>query len=158
MTAPLAVPAGIGEVATRFHTLAGPFTTAGGRELPEATLAYEVYGELNERGDNAILVFHALTGSQHAAGFNPAVPGVGSRWTDEMHAGWWDGFIGPRKALDTTRFAVICVNYLGGCYGSTGPASIDPGTGRPYGSSFPRLSLADVVDSQVQLLDHLGID
>jgi len=155
MTAPLTVP--VGEVATRFHTLAGAFTTAGGDRLAEVTLAFEVYGELNARRDNAILVFHALTGSQHAAGFNPAVPGVGSRWTDEMQVGWWDGFIGPRKALDTNRFAVICVNYLGGCYGSTGPASIDPDTGRPYGSSFPRLSLADVVDTQVRLLDELGI-
>jgi homoserine O-acetyltransferase len=125
--------------------------------LDEVTLAYEVYGDLNQQRDNAVLLFHALSGSQHAAGVNPAVPGVGERWTDEMHTGWWDGYIGPRKAIDTDRFAVICVNYLGGCYGSTGPASPDPATGRPYGSRFPRLSLADVVDVQVRLLDDLGI-
>jgi homoserine O-acetyltransferase len=74
-----------------------------------------------------------------------------------MRVGWWDGFIGPGKALDTGRFAVVCVNYLGGCYGSTGPSSTNPATGEPYGSSFPRLSLTDIVDSQVRLLDDLGI-
>jgi homoserine O-acetyltransferase len=144
-------------VETRFHTFDGPFRMADGRSLEPVTLAYEVYGRLNEEGDNAILLFHALSGSQHAAGFNPEVERVGERWTDEMRVGWWDGFIGSRKALDTDRFAVICVNYLGGCYGSTGPASTNPATGGPYGSGFPRLSLTDIVDSQVRLLDDLGI-
>ena len=72
--------------------------------------------------------------------------------------GWWDAFIGPGRAIDTDRFAVLCVNYLGGCYGSTGPASLDPTTGRHYGSSFPAVTFDDIVDSQVRLLDHLGID
>jgi len=151
------VTAGIGEVSTRFHTLDGPVRLRSGEVLEEVTLAYETYGELNEVRDNAVLLFHALTGSQHAAGINSAVPGVGERWTEEMHTGWWDGYIGSRKAVDTDRFAVICVNYLGGCYGSTGPASPDPATGRPYGPRFPRITLADVVDVQVRLLDHLGI-
>ena len=148
----------VGRVETRFHTLAGPFTVQDGDTLPEVTLAYELYGEVNEARDNVILVFHALTGSQHAAGYNPEVPGLDGRWTEEMHHGWWDGFIGPGKALDTDRYAVLCVNYLGGCYGSTGPASINPATGRPYGSSFPKLTLTDIVDSQMRLLDELGIE
>ena len=143
---------------TSFLTLEGSFTTLSGRFIPEVTLAYEIYGELNEARDNVILVFHALTGSQHAAGFTAEVPGVGSRWTEEMQVGWWDGFIGPGRALDTDRYAVVCVNYLGGCYGSTGPSSTSPLTGRPYGSSFPNLTITDIVDSQVQLLERLGIE
>jgi homoserine O-acetyltransferase len=86
------------------------------------------------------------------------VPGIESRWTDELHIGWWDDFIGPGRALDTDDFAVVCANYIGSCYGSTGPASTNPETGEPYGSDFPRINLADVVDSQIALLDHLGID
>lgn len=148
----------VGRVETRFHTLDGPFTVQDGDTLPEVTLAFELYGQINEARDNVILVVHALTGSQHAAGHNPEVPGLDGRWTDEMHHGWWDGFIGPGKALDTDRFAVLCVNYLGGCYGSTGPASINPNTGRPYGSSFPKLTLTDIVDSQMRLLDALGVE
>lgn len=148
----------VGTVETRFHTLAGPLTLQHGATLPEVNVAYELYGEISRSADNVILVVHALTGSQHAAGYNPAVPGVGELWTEEMHVGWWDGFIGPGKALDTDRFAVLCVNYLGGCYGSTGPSSIDPTSGRPYGSRFPRLTLTDIVDSQVKLLDELGIE
>ena len=142
---------------TRFVRL-GPYTTLGGKTIPEVTLAYEMYGELNEARDNVILVFHALTGSQHAAGFNPSVPGVGARWTEEMQVGWWDGFIGPGRALDTDKYAVVCVNYLGGCYGSTGPSSVNPVTGRPYGSAFPSLTITDIVDSQMKLLEHLGVE
>lgn len=148
---------GLMRTETRFFRL-GPYTTLGGKTIPEVTLAYEMYGELNEARDNVILVFHALTGSQHAAGFNPSVPGVGPRWTEEMQVGWWDGFIGPGRALDTDRYAVVCVNYLGGCYGSTGPSSTDPRTGRPYGSDFPSLTVTDIVDSQVKLLEHLGVE
>jgi homoserine O-acetyltransferase len=131
---------------------------ASGETLPEVTLAYEIYGELNRDRSNAVLVFHALTGSQHAAGFNRSVPGVQERWTDECQTGWWDDFIGPGRALDTEQFAVICVNYLGGCYGSTGPASMNPASGRPYGSAFPEVGFSDIVDSQVALLDELGIE
>ena len=142
---------------TQFFVSGEAFDVVGGR-LQGFTLAYEQYGELNEAKDNVILVFHALTGSQHAAGFTEGVDGVGDRWTEECQAGWWDGFIGPGKALDTDRFAVICVNYLGGCYGSTGPSSVDPATGEPYGGSFPSVSIDNIVDSQVCLLDHLGIE
>lgn len=145
----------VGVVETQFLTFEDGVPLEHGGRLAPCTLAYEQYGELDEDKSNAVLVFHALTGSQHAAGRNEGVPGV--RWTDEVKIGWWDAFIGPGKALDTNEFAVICVNYVGGCYGSTGPSTPDPATGRPYGSGFPRVSLADVVDSQVMLLDRLGI-
>lgn len=152
---------GLGEVESRVFTFAGqgeePFRLQSGQTLGPISLAYEVYGELNAARDNAILLFHALSGSQHAAGYNPAVDGVGERWTEECRVGWWEGFIGPGKALDTRRFCVLCANYLGGCYGSTGPVSISPQTGRPYGASFPRITFADIVDTQMRLLDHLGI-
>jgi homoserine O-acetyltransferase len=121
------------------------------------TLAYETYGKLSPAADNAILVFHALSGSQHAAGLNPAVRGAGKLWTEELHAGWWDNLIGPGKALDTDRYFIICANYVGGCYGSSGPTSRNPATGKPYGRAFPTVMFGDVVDSQVRLLDHLGI-
>ena len=126
--------------------------------LPEFTLCYEAYGQLSAAKDNAILVFHALSGSQHAAGYCAAVPQTGKRWTEDIHEGWWDEFIGPGRALDTEKYFVLCANYLGGCYGSTGPASPHPKTGRPWGSRFPHLSVLDVVRSQARLLDHLGID
>jgi len=148
----------IGLVETEFFAIENPVPLQSGQELGSITLAYETYGELNKMKDNAILLFHALTGSQHAAGFNPSVPAAEPFWVDEVQTGWWDEFIGPDKALNTDRFFVICVNYVGGCYGSTGPASTNPAAGRPYGSSFPRISLSDVVDSQIRLLDHLDIE
>jgi homoserine O-acetyltransferase/O-succinyltransferase len=147
----------VGEVSTRFHTLAAPFVTQGGDTLDQVTLAYELYGEINEAADNVVLVFHAITGSQHAAGINRSVEGIDGRWTQDVQRGWWDGFIGPGRAIDTDRHAVLCVNYLGGCYGSTGPSSINPATGKRYGSTFPTVTLTDIVDSQVRLLDELGI-
>lgn len=128
-----------------------------GTEFGPVTLAYETYGTLNQQHDNAILLFHALTGSQHAAGYNPAVPGIGEHWTDVCQTGWWDEFIGPGKAVDTDRFFVICANYFGGCYGTTGPSSINPETGKPYGGDFPRISCGDIVDSQLPLLNHFEI-
>lgn len=151
----------MGEVRTRFFTFGSkdrPFVFRTGETLPSVTLAYETYGELNEAKDNAILLFHALSGSQHAAGYNPAVEGVGGLWTEELHTGWWDEFIGPGRALDTNRYCILCANYLGGCYGSSGPVSLNPETGKPYGRSFPTVMFGDIVDSQVHLLDHLGID
>ncbi len=130
---------------------------ASGESLPGITVAYETYGKLNAQCSNAILLFHALSGSQHAAGINKSVDGVGSRWTEDCHTGWWDLFIGPDKALDTKRYFIICANYLGGCYGSSGPTSINPTTGKPYGGDFPSISTSDVVRSQLALLDDLGI-
>ena len=152
-------------MSTQFFTLGTtqtPFVLQSGMGLSHAQLAYETYGTLNENRDNAILVFHALTGSHHAAGFTESLPAQAGKiaqsfWTEECHVGWWDEFIGPGKSLDTDRFFVICANYLGGCYGSTGPASIDPETGESYGSRFPKITVADIADSQMRLLDHLGI-
>ncbi|MEM9908206.1 MAG: homoserine O-acetyltransferase [Cyanobacteria bacterium P01_D01_bin.44] len=148
----------IGSVQTQFFHLNEPFPLESGGAFDALTLAYETYGTLNQDASNAVLVFHALTGSQHAAGVNKSVPVVAPLWTDECVSGWWDAFIGPGKALDTQRYFVICVNYLGGCYGSTGPRSINPLTGKPYGSQFPQVSAWDVIRSQLSLLDDLGID
>ena len=144
-------------IETQFFHHRQRFELASGEMLPEFQLAYETYGELNEAKDNAILVFHALSGTQHVAGLNEPGPG-GDWWKDECHQGWWDDFVGPGKALDTEQYFVICANYLGGCYGSTGPGSVSPETGEPYGSKFPHVGSADVVRSQVLLLDELGID
>lgn len=156
----MAAPQGIGETHTQFFTVATvekPFVFDGGGSLTEAVIAYETYGTLNERKDNAVLVFHALSGSQHAAGFTKDVPDTNGRWTVDCQQGWWDSYIGPGKAVDTERYFVICANWLGGCYGSTGPASINPATGKPYGKSFPSVRTSDVVRSQALLLDGLGI-
>ncbi|MCK9587794.1 MAG: homoserine O-acetyltransferase [Terrimicrobiaceae bacterium] len=146
---------GVGRVRTQFFHAKGTFRMRCGAALNGFTLAYETYGKLNAARSNAILVFHAMTGSQHAAGINTNVPDLDGRWTDEMHVGWWEDFIGPGKALDTRKYFVICANYLGGCYGSTGPAS-KKGRGR-WGADFPVIRVADIVDSQIRLLDHLRI-
>ncbi len=129
-----------------------------GQAFGPVTLAYETYGNLNEKKDNAILIFHALSGSQHVAGYNPGVPGVGAKWNSECQTGWWDDFVGPGKTIDTDRFFVVCANYLGGCYGSTGPSSPNSETGKEYGGDFPAISFGDIVDSQLPLYDHLGIE
>lgn len=149
----------IGQVETQFQTIAtpeDPFVFRCGASLAHAELAYETYGELNETRSNAILLFHAFSGSQHAAGYNPEVKG-NAFWTPECENGWWNPFIGPGKALDTDRYFIVCANYLGGCYGSTGPASVDPATGQRYGSTFPNITVNDIVRSQALLLDALGI-
>jgi len=112
-------------------------------------LMYETYGTLNAARSNAVLVCHALNASHHVAGYYAEEP-------DKV--GWWDNMIGPGKPLDTDRFFVIGVNNLGGCFGSTGPASTDPKTGRPYGSSFPVVTVEDWVDAQARLADRLGIE
>ncbi|MGD1867214.1 MAG: homoserine O-acetyltransferase [Phormidesmis sp.] len=148
----------IGSVQTQFFHINEPFFLDSGQSFESLTLAYETYGTLNAEASNAILVFHALTGSQHAAGINKAVPEATPLWNSECVLGWWDSFIGPEKALDTNRYFIICANYIGGCYGSTGPRSINPATGKPYGSQFPQVTAWDVVHSQLNLLDHLGID
>ena len=138
----------VGTTETRFFTFGGvdePFDLRSGETLGPVTLAYETYGELNAERDNAILLFHAMTGSQHAAGINRAVETVGERWNEECHEGWWESFLGPGKVVDTDRFFVVCANYLGGCYGSSGPTTVGEATGRPYGASFPHIAIADIV-------------
>lgn len=141
----------------RIATPETPLQFTCGAVMDDLSLAYETHGTLNADKTNAILLFHALSGSQHAAGQCSAVPEANGRWTEDCKRGWWDLFIGPGKALDTDKFFIICANYLGGCYGSTGPASINPKTGTPYAASFPQVGTADVVRSQARLLDHLGI-
>ncbi len=111
-------------------------------------IAYQAYGQLNAEKSNAILVCHALTGDQHVANVNPVTG----------KPGWWETLIGPGKPIDTDRFFVICSNILGGCMGSTGPASVNPATGQPYGLDFPVITIADMVRAQARLIDHLGID
>jgi len=143
---------------TRFLDSGMPFPLRDGGSLPQVRIAYETWGELNDEKSNAILVCHALSGSHHAAGRNPSIEGVGSLWQEELHAGWWDDMIGPNKAIDTNKHFVICANYLGGCYGSTGPGSINPKTGQQWGSSFPAVTAADQVNAIALLLNHLGID
>lgn len=151
---------GVGTTRARFFDLPlgkDGFRLSSGRKLGAVRLSYELYGELSPDCDNVVLVFHALSGSQHAAGRNVDLPEAGDLWTEECHLGWWDAFVGPGRAVDTRRFCVLCVNYLGGCYGSTGPASVDPETGKPFGARFPHLTASDVVDTQIALLDHLGV-
>ena len=136
----------------------GEFQLRCGDSLPELEIAYETWGELNEDKSNAIFLSHALSGSHHASGINTDLPEADDLWKEELHKGWWNEFIGPGKAIDTNRFFVISANYLGGCYGSTGPRSINPKTDKPYGSEFPCLSVADQVEAQVLLLNDLGVD
>lgn len=135
-----------------------PIRLRDGGLLPGITLAYETWGELNADRSNGIFLFHALSGSHHACGFNPAIHNVGDLWQPEMHDGWWEAMIGPGKAIDTDRYFVVCANYLGGCYGSTGPASLNPATGKPWGASFPAVSAADQVEVFARLLDHFEIE
>ena len=142
---------------TRFLETGNPFPLRDGGTLPQVRIAYETWGELNADKSNAILVCHALSGSHHATGRNPSIEGVGSLWQEELHAGWWEDMIGPGKAIDTNKHFVICANYLGGCYGSTGPGSINPETGRHWGSSFPAVTATDQVNALALLLDELGI-
>ncbi|HEY7772401.1 MAG TPA: homoserine O-acetyltransferase [Marinagarivorans sp.] len=124
-----------------------PFTLACGHILPEYDLMIETYGTLNADKSNAVLICHALSGNQHAAGF----------YEGDEKPGWWDAYIGPGKAIDTTVFYVVAVNNIGGCHGSTGPTSINPNTGKPWGSDFPPLRVRDWVHTQAKLADHLGI-
>lgn len=118
-----------------------------GAFLGPLTVAYETYGRLSASRDNAVLVLHALSGDAHAAGIS-----------ENGRPGWWDGMIGPGKGIDTNRYFVICSNCLGGCKGTTGPTSINPATSKPYGRSFPRITITDMVNVQVKLIDRLGIE
>ena len=169
MATPASKPAAgsVGVVDTQFHDLRGPLVLDCGRSLHPVRIAFETYGTLSPARDNVILVCHALSGDAHAAGFTrrPVTESTrdGFRAEDRDGArgrglGWWDGMIGPGKAFDTDRFFVVSTNLLGGCRGTTGPASVDPATGRPYGSGFPVITVADMVRAQRALLDELGIE
>ncbi|MHC4099061.1 MAG: homoserine O-acetyltransferase MetX [Planctomycetota bacterium] len=125
-----------------------PLTLKCGKKLAPIDVAYETYGQLNEAGDNAILICHALSGNAHVAGYNS---------NDDKKPGWWDVMVGPGKGIDTNQYFVICSNFLGGCSGTTGPCSINPETGKPYGLDFPIITIADMVKVQKLLLDKLGI-
>lgn len=140
--------AGVGLVHTQYATWDEPLSLDNGDTLAPVTLAYETYGTLNPARTNAVLVLHALSGDAHAAGRHQVI---------DRKPGWWDALVGPGRALDTDQYFVVCVNVLGGCQGSTGPASIDPATDRPYGMRFPRVTIGDMVRAQVRLLDRLGI-
>jgi len=122
-------------------------TLDNGATLAPVEVAYETYGQLNAARTNAILILHAFSGDAHAAGISP----------ETGKPGWWDNSIGPGKAFDTNKYFVICSNVLGGCRGTTGPASIDPATGRPYAMSFPVITIGDMVRVQRMLIDSLGI-
>jgi homoserine O-acetyltransferase len=139
----------VGIVTPRIARFEEPLPLACGRDLPAYELIYETYGELNAQRSNAILVCHALSGHHHAAGYHSA---------DDKRPGWWDECIGPGKPIDTRHFYVVSVNNIGGCHGSTGPMSINPETGKPWGPDFPPLRARDWVHSQARLADYLGID
>jgi homoserine O-acetyltransferase len=141
-------PDDVGLVAPRDYVHREPFTFKSGQVIPGFTLRYETYGQLTATRDNAILICHALSGDHHCAGWHSA--------TDKK-PGWWNNLVGPGKAVDTRRFFVVCANVLGGCQGSTGPSSTNPETGRAYGTTFPFVTIRDMVRAQKLLLDHLGV-
>ena len=135
----------------RYHNFASPespFLLENRQWLSQVTTCYEMYGQLNSAGDNVILITHGLTGSSHAAGFTRP---------DSLRGGYWESLIGPGKVWDTNRWCVIAPNALGGCRGTTGPASINPATGQPYALSFPIVTIRDMVRVQKHLLDSLGV-
>ncbi len=139
----------IGIVAPSWFRSEAPIVLKSGDELPGFGLIYETYGTLNPAASNAVLVCHALSGGHHVAGVYADNP---------KNLGWWDNLVGPGKPLDTNKFFVVGVNNLGGCYGSTGPLSINPKTGKRFGADFPLVTVEDWVLAQARLADHLGID
>ena len=156
----------VGTVDTQSLDLREPLSLDCGRDLHPVRIAYETYGRLSPARDNVILVCHALSGDAHAAGYSRTPATVGTRdgfRADERDAGkgaalgWWDGMIGPGKAFDTNEFFVVSTNLLGGCRGTTGPSSPNPVTGRPYGTDFPVITVADMVRAERALLHELGI-
>jgi homoserine O-acetyltransferase/O-succinyltransferase len=157
----------VGRVETRYLDLPEPVLLDCGQQLHPVRIAYETYGALSPERDNVILVCHALSGDAHAAGVSSTPTGESARdgfaaeerdGTAARGLGWWDGMIGPGKAFDTDRFFVVSTNLLGGCRGSTGPSSVDPATGRPYGSDFPVITVADMVRTERAFLSALGIE
>jgi homoserine O-acetyltransferase/O-succinyltransferase len=141
----------IGKVETSIYRFADSsqiLVLENGDRLGPVMLAYETYGTLNPEKTNAILIAHALTGDAHVAGYH----------SGDKNPGWWDDMVGPGKAFDTNKYFIICSNVLGGCKGSTGPSSLSPFTNEPYGLSFPVISMGDMVNSQIKLIDYLGIE
>jgi homoserine O-acetyltransferase len=126
-----------------------PLRLACGKTVSPVDVAYETYGSLNQQKDNTVLICHALSGDAHVAGYHSL---------NDRKPGWWDIMVGPGKGIDTNKYFVICSNFLGSCYGTTGPASINPATGQPYGLDFPIITIADMVEVQKLLLDKLGIE
>jgi len=141
-------PGSVGVVKPQTLHFAQPLRLTSGASIADYMLMYETYGELNAARSNAVLICHALNASHHVAGLH-----------DENAAsvGWWDNMVGPGKPVDTNRFFVVGVNNLGSCFGSTGPMSPDPATGKPYGARFPVVTVEDWVDAQARLADALGI-
>ena len=156
----------VGQVETRYVDLPAPVRLDRGGALDRVRVAYETYGTLSPERDNVILVCHALSGDAHAAGVSATSAestrdGFAAEDRDGSTGkglGWWDGMIGPGKAFDTDRFFVVSTNLLGGCRGTTGPSSLDPATGQPFGSDFPVITVADMVRTERALLDVLGIE
>jgi homoserine O-acetyltransferase len=147
---PNQIPAdSVGLVTPQIHHFTQPLQLASGRTLDEYDLVYETYGQLNAAKSNAVLICHALSGHHHAAGYHSM---------DDKRPGWWDAYIGPGKPIDTNKFFVVSLNNIGGCHGSTGPRSINPATGKPWGADFPMIRVRDWVATQAQLADVLGID
>jgi homoserine O-acetyltransferase len=142
-------PSSVGAVTAQKARFETPIKLRGGSELPSYDIAYETYGELNAARSNAVLVCHALNASHHVAGVYENEP---------ANIGWWDNLVGPGKPLDTRRFFVVGTNYLGSCFGSTGPASINPASGKPWGADFPVVTVEDWVEAQARLAERLGIE
>ncbi|HEU4925370.1 MAG TPA: homoserine O-acetyltransferase [Burkholderiales bacterium] len=149
MNAPHHDPSSVGAAKAQKARFSEPLRLRGGAELADFEIAYETYGRLNEARSNAVLVCHALNASHHVAGFYE---------NDPQNVGWWDNLVGPGKPLDTNRFFVVGSNYIGSCFGSTGPASINPATGKPWGADFPVVTVEDWVEAQARLADRLGIE
>ena len=147
-TAPYLDPSSVGIVQPQTLIFDEPLTLECQQVLPAFELVIETYGTLNTDKSNAILICHALSGSHHAAGYHSA---------DDTKAGWWDNLIGNGKAIDTSKFFVVCLNNIGSCHGSTGPTTINPKTGKIYGADFPLITIKDWVKTQVMLSDRLGI-
>ncbi|MEN9901364.1 MAG: homoserine O-acetyltransferase [Pseudomonadota bacterium] len=143
-------PGSVGLVQPQTFHCATPLPLKSGAVLPEFSLVYETYGTLNATASNAVLVCHALSGNHHVAGYTDAADKDGT-------LGWWDNLVGPGKPLDTNKFFVVGVNNLGGCYGSSGPNTVNPKTGKLYGADFPVVTVEDWVVAQARLADHLGI-
>ena len=137
----------IGIVQTKYFTFEN-LVLANGQNLSQVTIAYETYGTLNEKKNNAILITHAFTGDAHCAGYHEG----------DKKPGWWDSMVGPEKAFDTNKYFVIASNVLGGCAGTTGPASKNPDTGVEYGTDFPAITISDMVKAQKKLVEFFGIE